>query len=257
MKILNLILFFLCGTIMGSFYTVVGLRLPKKENFTTSRSHCDNCHHPLKMYDMIPLFSYIFQLGRCRYCHKKIEILNPFMEFFTGVLFALAYYCFPESYEVYSLFIALGIVSLLMIVVVSDLTYLIIPDEVLIFFSLYFIILGFFNIGLKGCFIHILTGIFLFIVMYLIMIIGNYVLKKESLGGGDIKMMFLFGLILDPLLGTVSIFLGSLLALPISLCLLLLKNKRVIPFGPFLIMALTFIYFAKITPNMIMSLLGF
>ena len=87
------------------------------------------------------------------------------------------------------------------------------------------------------------------------MIIGNKTLKKESLGGGDIKMMFVFGLILDPLLGTVSIFLGSLIALPISLILLKKQSERVIPFGPFLLLALTFIYFIQLTTPMVLEFL--
>lgn len=253
MQAIYLTLFFILGTLMGSFFTVVGLRLPKKENFTTTRSHCDNCHHELKLSEMIPLISYIIQRGKCRYCKKSIDILSSYIEFFTGVLFAVAYYSFGFSYE---LLIALGIVSLLMIVVVSDLTYLIIPDEVLITFSIYFIIIQLLNLGLKGAIGKIMTGIFLFLIMYLIMLIGNKLLKKESLGGGDIKMMFLFGLVLDPLLGIFSIFLGSLFALPVSFFLLYKENEKVIPFGPFLLIALAFLYFTKLTTPMILNFIN-
>ena len=86
---------------------------------------------------------------------------------------------------------------------------------------------------------------------------GEKVLKKESLGGGDVKMMFLFGLVLDPLLGTIAIFLGSVFALPMSLFLLYKNQEKVIPFGPFLLIALTFLYFTKITSPMIVSWLQF
>ena len=85
------------------------------------------------------------------------------------------------------------------------------------------------------------------------MLLGNKMLKKESLGGGDIKMMFVFGLVLDPLLGALSIFLASVIALPISLILLKKQRERVIPFGPFLLIALTFIYFAGITTPLVLS----
>ena len=252
MNILYLIIFFILGLHMGSFLTVIGLRLPKKENFTTTHSHCDSCGHVLSMLEMIPILSYIFQKGRCRHCGKKVDILSTYVELFTGSLFAVGFYAFGFSYE---LLIALGIVSLLMIVVVSDITYLIIPDEALIFFSVYFIIIQILNIGLLGAGKQILSGIFLFGIMYLIMIIGNKTLKKESLGGGDIKMMFVFGLILDPLLGALAIFIGSLIALPISLILLQKQKERVIPFGPFLLLALTFIYYAQITTPMILEFL--
>ena len=159
---LNLVLFFIVGTIMGSFYTVVGLRLPKHEDFVFDRSHCDHCNHPLHLFDMIPILSYLFYGGRCKYCHQKVDVLYPIMEFFTGVLFALAYFCFSGSYEIYELFIALGIISLLMIVVVSDITYLIIPDEILVFFTFYFLFLQFLHLGWQAVVVHVITGIFLF-----------------------------------------------------------------------------------------------
>ena len=69
--------------------------------------------------------------------------------------------------------------------------------------------------------------------------------------------MFLFGLVLDPLLGTLTIFLGSLFALPISLVLYISKNEKVIPFGPFLLIGFAFIFFTKITPQAIINWLGF
>lgn len=254
MGVLFLIIFFVFGTLIGSFLTVVGLRLPKNENFINTRSHCDKCRHELKIYEMIPIFSYLIQRGRCRHCNEKIDNLSTFMEFFTGILYAVSFYSFGFSLE---LLIALGIVSLLIIVVVSDLSYLIIPDEVLVFFSIYFIVVQFFILGLKGCFLQILTGIFLFMLMYLIMVLGSKIFKKESLGGGDVKMMFLFGLVLDPLLGVLTIFFGSLFALPMSFYLLIKNKEHVIPFGPFLLVAFAFIFFTKITPEVVIKFLGF
>lgn len=250
MTILYLIIFFIFGSLMGSFLTVIGLRLPKNENFTTTHSHCDSCGHRLYLYEMIPIISYLIQKGRCRYCKAKVDALSTFVELFTGLLFAIAFYAFGFTYH---LAIALGIVCLLMSVVVSDITYLVIPDELLVFFSLYFIIFQLLDIGILETLKHVLTGAFLFGLMYLIMLIGNKTLKKESLGGGDIKMMFVFGLILDPLLGTLSVFIASVIALPISLILLKKQNERMIPFGPFLLIALTLIYFSGLTTPMVIE----
>ena len=89
------------------------------------------------------------------------------------------------------------------------------------------------------------------------MLFGNKILKKESLGGGDIKMMFVFGLVLDPLLGVLSIFLGSLIALPVSFLLLLKNKEKVIPFGPFLLIAINLIYFTKVTSETIIKWITF
>ena len=254
MEILYLIIFFILGSLFGSFFTVIGLRLPKNENFTTSHSHCDSCNHELKLYEMVPIFSYLIQRGKCRYCKEKIDILSTIIELFTGLLFAISYYSFGFTYE---FLIGLGIISILMIVIVSDLTYLIIPDEVLIFFSIYFLIFQFLNLGIVGGLIKLASGLFLFSLMYVIMLLGNKVLKKECLGGGDIKMMFVFGIILDPLLGTLSIFLGSFIALPISLLLLYKNKEKVIPFGPFLLIAMAIIYFTKLTPETVVNFLTF
>ena len=87
--------------------------------------------------------------------------------------------------------------------------------------------------------------------------LGNYLFKKESLGGGDIKLMFVIGLVLSPLPSLFVIFIGSLIALPISLVILIRKKTKLIPFGPFLIIAFLIIYFTKIDTNVILSLLNF
>lgn len=250
MEYLFLIIFFVLGLFFGSFFTVVGLRLPQKENFITNRSYCDACHHQLSFLDMIPIVSFIFLKGKCRYCSEKIDSLSSWMELFTGVLFALAYLVFGFSYE---LVIALGIISMLVIISVSDMTYMIIPDEVLIFFAGYFLIFICLRYELLEALCHIVYGLFLFGVMYGIMLFGNFLFHKESLGGGDIKMMFVVGTVLQPLLGLISIFLGSFLALPVSFLLIKKRKQSLIPFGPFLLISFAFIYFTGIDTSMIVD----
>ena len=142
MEIVYLICFLLLGLVMGSFFCVVGLRLGREENFITGRSYCDSCHHELVAKDLVPLFSYIFLKGRCRYCKNKINPLSFFIELFTGVLFMIAFYSFSFSID---LLIVLVAISLTMIIFASDTTYLIIPDEVLAFFAVIF------KIGRASC----------------------------------------------------------------------------------------------------------
>lgn len=252
MDSLYLIIFFILGTVLGGFYTVLGGRLAE-EDYHFFPYRCNHCKHKLSVLEVFPMISYFILRGKCKHCGKKIDGMEPLMELFTGILFVVAYFSFGFSYE---FLIALGIISLLIIVTVSDLNYLIIPDEVLAFFILYFVVVQFFSLGAIGVVQHILTGIFLFVLMYAIMWLGEKLLKKESLGGGDVKMMFLFGLVLDPLLGTVAIFLGSLFALPMSLFLLYKNHEKMIPFGPFLLLALTFLYFTKITPDILVQWIG-
>ena len=250
MKFSYFFLFFVLGLFMGSFFTVVGKRLPKKEKIIIGRSHCDSCHHTLSLIDMVPVLSFFFLKKRCCYCGERIDDLSTYMELFTGILFALSYLVFGFSYN---LLIALGIVSMLIIISVSDISYFIIPDELLIFFTGYFLILITLRSGIVASLVAILSGVFLFLVMYGIMLFGNYLFKKETLGGGDVKMMFVFGLLLHPFLGLIVIFLGSLIALPVSLFILLKKNRNLIPFGPFLLISFTFIYFTGIQVSMIMD----
>lgn len=250
MNLFYLIIFFIFGLAMGSFYAVIGYRIPREESFIKGHSHCDNCGHRLSFLDLFPILSYIILRGRCRYCKQKISSLSTWMEFFSGVLFALSYYVFGFSLE---LLIALGIVSLLVILSITDISYMIIPDEILIFFGAYFLIITFFQRGILNVLISIGSGIALFVIMYLIMVIGNAIFNKETLGGGDVKLMAVVGMVLTPITGIISIFLGSLLALPISFLLLLKKNQNLIPFGPFLLIAFAILYFMKIDDSIVLS----
>ena len=250
MQSLYLIILFVLGTLFGSFFTVVGSRLPRGENFIKKRSHCDNCKHNLSFLDMIPILSFLFLKGKCRYCGKKIDSLSTWMELFTGILFSLSYFTFGFSYQ---LFFALGIVSLLIILSVSDISYYIIPDEVLIFFSGYFIVLTTLNRGIKAALLAILSGLILFFFMYIVMLLGNFLFKKESLGGGDIKLMFVIGLVLHPFLGLFVIFIASVIALPISLIILWRKKKNLVPYGPFLLIAFMLIYFTRLDMKIIID----
>lgn len=80
---------FLIGTIFGSFFTLAIYRIPLKQNITHKRSYCPNCNHKLSFWDMIPIFSYLFLGGKCRYCKQKIRIRYLVLEIATGILFLL------------------------------------------------------------------------------------------------------------------------------------------------------------------------
>ena len=104
---------------------------------------------------------------------------------------------------------------------------------------------------------RVVTGVFLFLLMYFIMILGEKIFKKESLGGGDVKLMFIFGLVLEPILGVLSIFIASVIALIPSLYILLKNKDHMIPFGPFLIISFAALYFSKINTLDFLRFLGF
>ena len=254
MEVVYMICFFIIGTMLGSFYNVVGYRIPKGNSIVKPGSHCDHCGHSLKARDLIPVLSYCLQRGKCRYCHQKISPMDPIIELSTGLLFMIAYYSFGFSV---SLLIALAIISLFMIVIVSDLNFLIIPDEVVLVFSILLIVLQFIQLGPLDALLHIASGVFTFAVMYGLMRLGNQMFQKESLGGGDVKLMFIVGLVLGPVLGLFNIFLSSFLALPVSIVLFLRKKENVIPFGPFILLAMVLLYLMKIDPLFLEALLNF
>lgn len=242
--ILYVIIFFILGTIFGSFYHVVGYRLPKNESIIEPKhSYCPNCEKRLKWYELIPIISYIIQKGKCRNCHGEISIFYPFVELVTGALFAVSFYSFGFSYE---LIISLVLVSLFSVVIVSDLTYMIIPDEITFSCAFIIIVVNFLNFGIKNGLLQLGSGILTFFMMYIIMLIGNLIFKKESLGGADVKLMFISGLVLHPILGIFVIFLASSIALPVSIIIYAIHKEHIIPFGPFIVASILLLFLFKI-----------
>ena len=235
---------FILGTIMGSFYLVIGKRLPLKEDVVKSRSHCDLCKHDLRWYDLIPVFSYIFLMGKCRYCHKKIDLLNIIVEIVTGALFAFSYLYYGHSYNMY---IMLIICSLLILIYITDFKYYIILDSPLVIGAILISILRLIYFGYENMFIHLGLGIVLFVTMFIIKLIGDKIFKRESLGGGDIKFAGIIGLVLGYRLGLICLILSAFLALPYSFTALMLKKNNEVPYGPFLVSSLflVFVFLSK------------
>lgn len=86
------IIIFIMGTVFGSFFTLAIYRIPKKQDITHTHSYCPNCNNKLKFLDLIPVFSYLFLGGRCRYCKEKIRPRYLILEVCSGFVFvALAY----------------------------------------------------------------------------------------------------------------------------------------------------------------------
>lgn len=234
------VFWFILGTILGSFYLVVGTRLPKKEDIIKSRSKCDSCGITLKWYNLIPLFSFIFQKGKCNKCGKKISADHFFVELITGLLFLLASLYFPIGYN---FFISLIVISLMIIIFISDFKYMIILDSPLVVTIILVIILKFIYFDFNNVLTSIISGIAMFSLMMLIEQIGSTLLKKDSLGGGDIKFSFIMGLILGFKLGVTSLVLSTFLALPYAVASVKIMKSHEFPYGPFLAGALFIVFF--------------
>ena len=239
MDIFIIVMLFIYGASFGSFYGVVADRLSNGLSIVRPPSFCDECKKNLKWFELIPIFSFIFQRGRCRNCKKKLSLFYPFVEILTGFLFIVSYLVFGFSFN---FLISILISSYFVIVLVSDIKYYIIPDEVTVFLALSLVILNFINYGFDMGISFILQGLILFLVMFIAAILGKLLFKKECLGGGDIKLTFVTGLFLNVYNGLFSIFVASILAFPISLFILFKDKNHMIPFGPFLICASLIIY---------------
>lgn len=250
MELYIYIIIFIFGSIMGSFLNVLAVRLSNNESIIYPRSHCHNCNHKLKWYELIPIISYIIQKGKSRCCHTRIPISYLIVEIVTGALYCTAYHSFGFTNE---LIISLIFISSLIVVIISDIEYMIILDEVIASSCIIIIILYLSLFGLEFTVNKILSAILAFITMYVIKLIGDHLFKRESMGGGDIKLMFLFGLVLGYSLSICDIFLATFIAFPIAIYLLFSRRDNLIPFGPFLAMAAILIHISKVDISSIIN----
>lgn len=233
-------LLFILGIIFGSFYNVVGLRLAKEESIIFPPSHCTSCNHQLSPLDMIPIFSYIFLKGKCRYCSKHISIKYPLFEFLTGILFVLSYIKFGFTVNT---IISIIFCSVLIIITISDMSSFIIPDSVLLvgFLSIFIIYLFLYK---TFAFDHLMDGIISFIFMYIIKLVGNLIFRRESMGDGDIKLMGVVGMVIGYKKVIIALFLAAYLGLPYAIYIMVKKDvNHELPFGPFLALASLILFF--------------
>lgn len=228
------VIFFILGSVMGSFFHVVATRLSNDESIISPGSHCHVCDHKLKWYELIPIISYLIQRGKCRKCHEVLPLSYIIIELVTGMLYTVCYHVFDFTPE---LITSLIFISILIIVIVSDIEYMIILDEVLLFGSCIMIISYLILYGVDVTAYHVMDATFAFLCMYALKLVSDFMFKRESLGGGDIKLMFFFGLVLGLDLSIVTIFVSTFIAFPIAIFILFSRKDNVIPFGPFLSIA--------------------
>ncbi|MBB6445867.1 leader peptidase (prepilin peptidase)/N-methyltransferase [Bacillus benzoevorans] len=201
------------------------------------RSHCPQCGHTLGALELIPVLSYVFQGGKCRQCKAGISPLYPIMELTTGLLFLFAALMLGWTPE---LFVALTLISLCIIVFVSDYTYLIIPDKVLLFFLPLFVLERIF-IPLSPWWDSLLGAGTGFGLLLLIAVVS-----KGGMGGGDIKFYGVLGIVLGFKLVLLSFFLavffGAFIG-GIGMLMGKVKKGKAIPFGPYICFAVLIAYF--------------
>lgn len=237
MEITLIILFFILGLTFGSFFNVVGLRLPQNLPFANDRSFCPACNHTLAWYELIPVLSFAMQLGRCRHCKTAISPIYPIGELATGVFFAVSYVKIGFDQE---LITALLLVSMLMIIFVADIKYMLIPNKVLLFFLPLFIVMR--TLQPFESWVTSIAGAIAGLVITVIIIL----VSKGGMGAGDMKLFGLLGIVLG-LKGILLVFfLSTIIGAIVGSILLLSKlidRKQPIPFGPYIVIAALITYF--------------
>ncbi len=237
MNLFIMVLFFIVGSVCGSFYNVIGIRLPKSKSFLLGRSFCFTCKRTLSWYELIPIISFILQRGKCRQCKEKISWIYPVGEIITGALFMASYAIIGVELE---LFTALLFVSMLMILFVSDIKYMIIPNKILLFFLPLFVIVRFVH-PLTPWWTGVAGALIGFLLVALIIIVS-----RGGMGGGDMKLFGVLGVILGVKKVLLTFFIACFGGAFVGIILLRLgkiKQKQPIPFAPFIMFAASISYF--------------
>jgi len=228
-----IILLFITGLLLGTIGILIGIRRPL--GYKKINSKCDKCSEEYSWYELIPIISYFLSKGECPYCKRSITLWYTILEIIAGILFSLSYIIYGFSYEM----IAMIILTILSIIIfVSDFKYYTILDGPLLVFSIIILILKYLFYGAKTFLLSLCSGILIFIFMYLVKLIGDAIFKRESLGGGDIKLSMFFGFFIGIRLSIISLVIGSFLAFPYAIYLILVGKEKEIPFGPFLVTGL-------------------
>jgi leader peptidase (prepilin peptidase) / N-methyltransferase len=229
------------GLIVGSFLNCLIYRLETDQTFLKGRSFCPVCRQKLGFFDLIPVLSFVFLKRKCRYCQSEISWQYPLVEIFTAFVFLIVFQSL--GFNLFLLGYYFLVFSLLIVIFVFDLKHYIIPDKII--YSAILIVLIFNLQFLKdfSFFLELISsgliaaGFFLFLVL---------VSKGRWMGVGDIKLVFLMGIMLGFPGILVSLFLAFLIGSLVGLFLISLSRKTFkseIPFGPFLIIGLWLAFF--------------
>lgn len=229
-KIIIIIVF---GFAWGSFLNVLIYRIPRDMSIIKPASSCPVCKKKIKMYDNIPIISYLILGGKCRYCKAKIPLTYPLVEFLTPLSFILLY----THYSLSFFFFASCLFASAMIVLgFIDFFHMILPDVITLPGLLLSIVYSFFreDLNLTQALIGAVTG-----AGFLLLVYGTYYLvrKKEGLGMGDVTMMLLIGAYLGWRQAFFTLILASFVGALVGVFVILFRKKDFqfsLPFGTFL-----------------------
>lgn len=229
---------FVSGLIFGSFLNVCIHRFPREESIVSPGSHCPHCRAPIAWRDNIPLVSFLALRGRCRSCGKRISVRYFLVELASGLLWLLLW----MGYGLSGFFFAgVILISTLLAISVIDLETGYIPDPL----TLPGLVAGFVlstvfpslhgeSLWFRGALqsaLGILAGGAIIFVMGLA---GNIVFRRESMGGGDVKLLAMLGAYVGVKNAIMTFLLAPFVAMPFALYMKFVRKAETIPYGPFL-----------------------
>jgi len=224
---------FIFGLIVGSFLNCLIYRLGIKRGFLFGRSFCPKCRHELSWKDLVPVFSFSFLKGKCRYCNKKISWQYPLVELGTAFLFVLVLHYFSPFINLFTFVYLIISVAFLVVIFVYDLKHFLILDKII--FPAIFIALIYNLLDLNHLFFSALpaaVGACLFFFFIFAISRGKW------LGFGDVKLAFFLGLLLGFPNVLIGFFLSFLVGAIIGVGIIILQGKNLkteVPFAPFLV----------------------
>ena len=219
-------MFILLGLFVGSFLNVCIDRLPAGQSIIRPPSHCSACNHKLNALDLIPIFSYIWLKGRCRYCQAHIPLRLPLVEATTALLFALFYWNYGLSIGLAVLIIY---TSMLIAIFVIDLEHLLVLNKIVYPGMVLALVFSFFwpgvrtfsifwpGIGIESALLGGIVGLAIQAVPYFI--------YRQGMGMGDVKLGALVGLMTGFPFVLIAILLSWIIGGVVAGILLALKIK--------------------------------
>jgi leader peptidase (prepilin peptidase)/N-methyltransferase len=246
MEAILIVIFFLLGMTLASFLNVCIDRLPAHQSLIYPPSHCTACNRRLAVKDLIPIFSYLWLRGRCRYCGAAIPRRILWVELGTAILFGLACWRYGLSIE---LAIALFYICIFIVIMVIDWEKGLILNKIVLpaiaaaivisaLFSIFLPNSTFFpDVKMAHSFIgRAAIGGGIGLVLFLLIVI----VSRGGMGWGDVKLAALIGLVTGFPLVFITLLIGVILGGVVAVILLafkIKKRKEAIPFGPFLAIA--------------------
>ncbi len=235
---------FLAGLCIGSFLNVCIWRIPRDESIVWPGSHCPACHHPIAPWDNLPLLSWLVLNGRCRHCRAPISPRYFVVELLTGALFTGLWLVHGPSLQtpVFILFSAALVMATFI-----DFDHLILPDRVTLGGMVAGPLLSFAFPALQGqaarlpALIHSALGLALgYGLLWLVATLGRFLLKREAMGMGDVKLLGAIGACLGWQAVLFTVFVSSFTGTLLGLALIAAGKKELqskIPYGPHLALA--------------------